>query len=316
MNFSFIPRSTSCGRNRTVPRPLVAASLPILVAAMCVGAGWVQPPQAHAVSEIISTPPLGLDNEGPADPPPADPPPAAAPAPAPDPGTAGPRRSSGSDRSPTGPISITKPRTTVSCQPAANLVGVVTAPATAIQSGISAAPATTTPTTAPTTSAPTAAPTNTNTERLPPAIADVERQRRRPPGRERRRHQRQRPPGARIGGTGVNASDGDPGESATRRAPRGNPGNPGGGGTGPAQASAVGPNVTVPTAGPAEVPRQPVGPVGDFAPPTRDFAVVLMSSVGSGFSAVIIILILLTIGVWYFGHRVAVQLTTVEGRNA
>jgi hypothetical protein len=44
--------------------------------------------------------------------------------------------------------------------------------------------------------------------------------------------------------------------------------------------------------------------------------VVLMSNVGTGFSAVIIILILLTIGIWFFGHRVAVQLTTVEKRNA
>ena len=72
----------------------------------------------------------------------------------------------------------------------------------------------------------------------------------------------------------------------------------------------------MPTAGPAEVPRQPVGPIGDSGPLTRDFAVALMSNVGTGLSAVISILILLTIGIWYFGHRVAVQLTTVEKRNA
>lgn len=85
----------------------------------------------------------------------------------------------------------------------------------------------------------------------------------------------------------------------------------------PAPAVAVSSPVPVPAEVPVELPQVvPERPVVDFAPPTRDFAVVLMSSVGSGFSAVIIILILLTIGVWYFGHRVAVQLTTVEGRNA
>jgi len=68
---------------------------------------------------------------------------------------------------------------------------------------------------------------------------------------------------------------------------------------------------------PVEIPQVvPERPVGDLAPLTRDFAVVLVSNVGTGFSAVIIILILLTIGIWYFGHRVAVQLATVGKRNA
>jgi hypothetical protein len=80
MNSSVIPHSTSCGRNRTVPRLLVAASPTILVAAMRVGAGWVQPPQAHAVCEVNCAPPLDPQPTA-APPPPADPPPAAAPAP-------------------------------------------------------------------------------------------------------------------------------------------------------------------------------------------------------------------------------------------
>lgn len=72
------------------------------------------------------------------------------------------------------------------------------------------------------------------------------------------------------------------------------------------------------TAGvPVETPKVvPERPVVDSGPISRVFAVVLMSSVGTGFSAVIIILILLTIGIWYFGHRVAVQLAIVEKRNA
>jgi hypothetical protein len=90
----------------------------------------------------------------------------------------------------------------------------------------------------------------------------------------------------------------------------------GGGGPAVAITTAVGPDVPVQAAGPVEVPRPPVEPIGDLAPLTRDYAVVLMSNVGTGFSAVIIILILLTIGIWYFGHRVAVQLTTQEKRNA
>lgn len=89
-----------------------------------------------------------------------------------------------------------------------------------------------------------------------------------------------------------------------------------GGGTAVTIPTAVGPDVTDPAAGPVEVPRPPVEPLADLAPSTRDVAVVLMSGVGTGFSAVIIILILLTIGIWYFGHRVAVQLATVEKRNA
>jgi hypothetical protein len=68
---------------------------------------------------------------------------------------------------------------------------------------------------------------------------------------------------------------------------------------------------------PVEIPQVvPERPVVDSRPLTREFSVVLVSNVGTGFSAVIIILILLTIGIWYFGHRVAVQLTTVGKRNA
>lgn len=47
----------------------------------------------------------------------------------------------------------------------------------------------------------------------------------------------------------------------------------------------------------------------------RSLPVVLTSTVGAGFSAVIIILVLLIIGLWYFGNRVVAQLTSREPRN-
>jgi hypothetical protein len=48
----------------------------------------------------------------------------------------------------------------------------------------------------------------------------------------------------------------------------------------------------------------------------RNLPVVLMSTVGNGFSAVIIILVLLTIGLWYFGNRVIAQLTVRRAPDA
>jgi hypothetical protein len=61
---------------------------------------------------------------------------------------------------------------------------------------------------------------------------------------------------------------------------------------------------------PVKIPPPPV------EPQVRSLPVVLMATVGKGFSAVIIILVLLIIGLWYFTNRVITQLTTREPRNA
>lgn len=56
--------------------------------------------------------------------------------------------------------------------------------------------------------------------------------------------------------------------------------------------------------------RSPAEAVSALAP-----QVILTSTVGTGFSALVIIVILLVIGLWYYSHRVMAELATIRGRR-
>ena len=320
MNHSSIPHPI--GRNKTVKRRVVAASqTALLVAAMCVGTGWVQPQQAHACSCGPSTNGSGGTNgvnssvndpKKPPVSPPGDTPSGGTPSGSPTGGTStggtstgggipddtvdygGYAGGSGSGGGVPGLHVTSAPRLPASAGAWSSggwsLGGMLGGPEL--------------PSWGPLLEAPPCPGSN------PPCMAYSAQQ--------------------TIGGTGKGTGDGttppdddpddnpdDNGSTAVGTSgTSGTSGGGGGGGTAVAIATPVVPDVTVPAAGPVELPRPPVEPINDLAPLNRHVAVVLMSNVGTGFSAVIIILILLTIGIWYFGHRVAVQLATVEKRNA
>jgi hypothetical protein len=320
MNTSFIPRTT--GSNKTLRRRVLAASqTALLVTAMCVGSGWVQPQQAHACTCGPSTNGSGGTNgvnssandpKNPPMSPPGDTPTAGTP-------SSGPTGGTSTGGTPSGGL----PDDTVDYGGYAGGGGgggvpglhVTSAPRLPASAGVWSSGGwalggmlrgTEVPSRGPWLEAPPCPGSN------PPCMV----------------YSAQQTISTRKGTTTPdNKPDDNPddnGSTAVSTSGTGGTGGTGGtnyGGSGGGGGTAVtiptvGPDVTVPAAGPVEVPRPPVEPIDVSAPSTRHLAVVLMSNVGTGFSAVIIILILLTIGIWYFGHRVAVQLAREEKRNA